>query len=198
MTIGCLFFLAAGSALAQAPNTPARAAPAQAPAVSPPAQSAPSVVSSEPQQTTAAFGDWVLRCVRQSEGAQTTRLCEVAQTLQVQGQQGPIAQIAFGKTDRAAPIRIVAMLPSNVSFPSLVKLMGEENDLQPVDLAWRRCIPGACVADAEISAPLLQKLRSRNEGGRLTFKDAGGRDIALPLSLRGLPQALDALQREGG
>lgn len=150
----------------------------------------------EPNATTAAFGDWVLRCARQGEGAQVQRVCEVAQTVQVQGQQGPLAQVAIGRLQKAAPLKMTVILPSNVSFPSSVSVGGDEKDRSNIDLPWRRCVPGACIADGEPAAAALQQLRARTEPGRVAFKDAGGRDVAVPLSLRGLPQALDALARE--
>jgi invasion protein IalB len=67
---------------------------------------------------------------------------------------------------------------------------------QPFELAWRRCVLGACVADGDPSAAVTQCFCARTERVHLTFNDAGGRDIALPLSLRGLAQALDALAKE--
>ena len=39
-------------------------------------------------------------------------------------------------------------------------------------------------------------MRAPVEGPRLSFMDAAGRDLALPFSLSGLPQALDALAKE--
>jgi invasion protein IalB len=42
----------------------------------------------------------------------------------------------------------------------------------------------------------LLTLHLQSDPGSLEFTDASGRAIKLPLSLRGLPQALDALARE--
>ncbi len=178
----------------------AGSAAAQTRPPAPPSQPAPpsaAPVGAEPQQTTAVYGDWALRCVRQGEGAQARRSCEVSQSLQAQGQAQALAQIAIGRPEPGQPMRFVALLPPNVAFPSSVRVGLDEADQQPVELIWRRCLPGACVADVETTQAMLTKLRSRNEGGRLTFREAAGRDVALPISLRGLAQALDALAREG-
>ncbi|HEY2870647.1 MAG TPA: hypothetical protein VGJ56_01945, partial [Reyranella sp.] len=59
--VGLLAVLVAASAAAQTP--PAAKPPAAAPA--PPAAPAP---SNDPAQTTATYGDWVLRCVRPEKG----------------------------------------------------------------------------------------------------------------------------------
>lgn len=181
---------------AKAQQRPVAQAPAPAAAPAQPAAPSPGAIPTEPQSTVATFGDWVLRCVRQGEGAQGTRICEVAQTIQVQGQQAPLAQVAFGRVQRADPMKLTMVLPNNVSFPSVVRVTMDERDAQPFDLAWRRCVPGACIADGEPAAAVIQRFRSRTEPARLTFKDAGGRDVTVPFSFRGLAQALDALARE--
>jgi invasion protein IalB len=164
-------------------------APTAAPAV------APVAVPTEPQSTVATFGDWSLRCFRQ-EGAQSNRICEVGQTIQVQGQQGPLAQIALGRLQRADPLKFTIALPNNVAFPSTVRVAMDEKDTQPFELSWRRCVQGACVADGDPSTAIIQRFRARTEPVRLIFKDATGRDIVIPLSFRGLAQALDALAKE--
>lgn len=152
----------------------------------------------EPQATSATFGDWTLRCVRQGEGAQAARSCEIVQTVQAQGQaqQSAVAQYAFGRIAKGEPLKLTLVLPASVSFPSSVQLMLPDNDSQPTELPWRRCLAAACVADMEPVPALLQRWRSATETGRLQFRDAAGRDTTLPFSFRGLAPALDALARE--
>jgi invasion protein IalB len=67
-----------------------------------------------------------------------------------------------------------------------------------VDLVWRRCFPTLCLADLAPSDALLQQFRRQNENAQVRFVSGGGRDNTLPLSLRGLAAALDALARETG
>ncbi len=175
---------------------PPRAKSAQAAPAAP--APAPAPVSNEPQSTQATFGDWTMRCVRQANAGQATRICEVTQNIQVQGQQAPLAQVAFGRLQRSDPMRLTTILPSNVTFPSSVRVILDEKDTQPFEMPWRRCVPGACIAFGEPSQAVIQRLRGRTEPARIMFKDANDRDIAIPLSLRGLPQALDALAKEVG
>lgn len=151
-------------------------------------------VSSDPAATTAAYGDWVLRCERTSE---KSRLCEVAQTIQIKDQDKtlPIAQVAFGRLKAGEPLRVTVALPSNISLPSSAALALNDKDPHPVDLPWRRCLPGNCIADAQPTVDALKGILSASEPARLSFTDAAGRVVALPLSLRGLQQALDALNK---
>jgi invasion protein IalB len=177
-----------GSALAQAPG--AKASPAA------PAAAAP--VPSEPGVTTASYGDWVLRCQRVGTAEKPARLCEVSQGMQVQGQAAPIAQVAIGRVPGEAGLRVTALLPASVSFPSSVRVGLEQGDTQaPVlDLAWRRCLPGGCLADGPVTEEGLKRWREAEAPGRLMFKDAGGQEVTIPLSFRGLGPALDALGKE--
>src|SRR5262249_192868 len=96
-----------------APGAPARQAPA-APA------EAPRPVGSEPEATTATYGDWVMRCQRIAAANATQRVCEVAQSVQAQGQQNPILQVALGSLGAKEPIKLTIVAPVNVSFPSVV------------------------------------------------------------------------------
>lgn len=169
------------------------AKPAAAPPAAPPSIPA---VSSEPTVTTASFGDWTLRCQRIVDAARAARVCEVAQVLQAQGQQAPLAQVALGRLANGEPVRITAVMPASVSFPSSVQIFMGEKDAKPVDLPWRRCLPTGCFADVVPGDDVLKQWRKATEQGRILFKDAAGRELALPLSSRGLDQALDALAKE--
>lgn len=162
---------------------------------SPPAATALPPVQSEPGVTTASYGDWLLRCQRLDAG-NASRLCEVAQTMQVQGQTAPVAQFAVGRLPGQNGLRATAVLPANVSFPSSVRVTEAKNTGQGLDLAWRRCIPGGCFADAIVSETMLKSWRAAAEPGRISFKDADGREIVVPLSFHGFAQALDALAKE--
>jgi invasion protein IalB len=172
--------LAAGGAAAQSPPAAASAAPA--------------AVSADPAQTTATYGDWVLRCVRPGNGATGRRLCEVVQTMMVKGHAKPVAQIAIGndKTD----LRLTLLVPPAVSFSKVPTVSAQGGAAPRFELAWRRCLPHGCFADVAVDAALLKTLRSRTEPLQVAFKDAGERDATLPFSLRGLVPALDALARE--
>lgn len=161
-----------------------------------PAAAAAPAVSAEPSLTTASFGDWTLRCQRVTETTGTARICEVAQILQAQGQQAPIAQVAIGRIANGQPLRVTAVMPVSVSFPSSVQIAMGDKEAKPLELTWRRCIPTGCFADIAASDEALKPWRKAAEAGRIVFKDAAGRELALPLSARGLDQALDALAKE--
>ena len=168
-----------GSALAQT----AREAPAPQP-------------NTRPEFTTAGFGDWVLRCT-QPEGR--AKSCEVVQSINAQGQV--VAQFALGRTEAGQPIRLTLAVPPNLALdtpPRLVPNATATDARGAVDMVWRRCFPAVCLADMAPSEALLQQFRRQNEAAQMRFVSGDGRENVLPLSLRGISAALDALAREAG
>jgi invasion protein IalB len=179
--------VAATTAFAQ--QKPSSTPPAPPP---PPASSAAAPISAEPTSTTASFGDWVLRCQK----IEAVRACEVGQSITVQGQSGPIAQLAIGRPAPKEKLRLTIVLPNNVTLTAPVRLGTGEKVDQGLSLAWRRCLTVGCFADNELPDDQLRRYRMTSEPGRLVFQDGAGRELALPFSFNGLAQALDALARE--
>jgi invasion protein IalB len=156
------------------------------------AADAPPPVSAEPQNTSATYGDWILRCSRATDG---THVCEVMQPFQVQaqGQQAPFGQLAIGRLGGKDPMHVTFIMSPNVSFPSDVRLMTDEKDPQPVVLNWSSCVPATCRSDGEFKDDQLKRWKALTANGRLVFKAAGGQVFPITVSVRGLAQALDAL-----
>lgn len=188
--------IAVSGALAQ--SAPARPAAAQQP---PNTSVAQAKTDTAADMTTATFGDWQLRCragvPASANQPAVLRSCEVVQSVIIQGQTAPFAQLAFGKPEPSAPLHFTAVLPTNVSFPSTVKIMQDEKDKQPVELAWTRCLPGGCFASIATKDDFLKRWRAQEEAGRFVFRNSAGQEMAIPFSFRGLGRALDALAKEG-
>ncbi len=177
--------LAAGALFAVLMDTSAGAAEAK--------DAAPPV-STEPQNTSATYGDWILRCAR---GQDNVKVCELDQPFQAQGQQGLYAQLIITRGTGKDSFRALFEVAPNLSFPSSVKVGVDEKDTAPIDLAWRRCLPGpGCFADADVKDEVVKKWRTQAGPGRIVFKDSAGHDVPIAFSFRGLPQALDALAKD--
>jgi invasion protein IalB len=135
-----------------------------------------------------------MRCNRIEVENQAQRVCEVAQTIIIQGQQAPVAELAIGRIKKADPLRVTVVLPINVSFPSAPQV---HLDGQPMlELSWKRCLPNGCFADASPKDDVFRGWRAARTTGRIETKDAFGRNVVVTLSFRGLSQALDALNKE--
>ena len=198
-------FLAAGlprSGAAQPAPRPPQARP-QAPAANAPAPAAASVPAT-PQQTTAVFADWTLRCTRAGTGTGTgtgigtgpvQQFCEVVQG--IQRDDRPVAQVAVGRPGKGQPLQLTILVPPSVGFGAAPAVTtGRDGDTPVLEMAWRRCVPAGCIADGVLGDEALNRLRGWAEPGRITFQDGAGRAAGLPFSPRGLAQALDALARE--
>jgi invasion protein IalB len=177
---------------------PAEAQTTPKPAARPPSAEAPAPqtapVGAEPQSTTATFGDWVLRCVQGTAPNQSQRLCEVAQTLEVKG-EGVVAEIALGRLGPKEPVRLTIVLPTNVSLSSGVRIGLSEKDETPTELSWRRCLPGGCIAEADIRDDVLRSWRGQSGAGQIQYLLASARPLNLSFSFRGLAVALDNLAK---
>jgi invasion protein IalB len=183
----CGFVAALALGMAGAPGLHAAEKPKPSPEAAPKKDAEP--VSNDPQLTTATFGDWVERCQRVAAG----KVCEVALTVTANGQNAPLAELALGRARKADPLRFTLVLPVNVGFPSAPKITLDGGET--LELVWRQCVPAGCFADASLSGEQLSALRE-SKSAKADSKAAGGQAFNFAVSLRGLPQALDAMARE--
>ena len=184
---------AAAVLLAQALLFPALARAAdQTPAAPPPAGQKMAVA--EPQKTTATYGDWVLRCLNPSAGVVSSngKVCEIAETIR-EGQR-PMAEIAIGRFNKTDPLRLTAHVAPNIALPSVVKF--DYREAHGITLNWRRCAPVGCFADAFLTDEQAKIFHEQTEPGAIQFFNAGGDPVKVPVSFKGLTQAMDALAKE--
>jgi len=146
-----------------------------------------------PDATTETFGDWTVVCMAPQTGT-SERLCEVGITMSLRGQTAPVARIAFGRQAKDKPMRIVALVPPNVMIVPGV-MISPELGKPGVALGYKTCVPGGCVADADLGKDQIQNFRNRPKPGQIAFNDAAGKPVTLELSFKGLDQALDALAK---
>jgi len=194
----------AGAAAAQQPApkpTPPRPAqpPHQAPAPAPAPQAqaapaAPAATDQNPQRTTASYGDWVVRCETVA-GPPPQKNCDMEQLAQVQGQANPISRVAIPLPQKGEPPKLFIQLPINVSFSVQIKVTTNDKDAG-ITTPFRRCVPAGCFAEIELKDDLQKKFRGSTEAGKITFKDAADRDVAIPLSFKGFAQAFEALLKQ--
>ena len=169
-----------------------------APAVHAPAPARPASAASAAPAAEAprVFGDWQLRCLAGNAPQQARRSCEILQSVLVKDKSATIAEIAFGKPDANDSLSMTIVVPVNVAFQAVPRVTTSDADPLPLDLIWRRCAPAGCFASAALADQTLARWRSYEGVGRIAFKSASGQDAVLPVSFRGLGQALDALARE--
>ncbi len=190
-----LVWLIASTGFAQSPKAPPAPPAVKAPA----APKALPGTESAAGLTSATFADWELLCRGAPVGDPAKpggRSCEIMQSVFIQGQTSPFAQLAFGRLEGKGPLLFTVVVPHDVALATPMRLSLEEGDKLPVDLPWVRCRPNGCFATAIINDGVLQRLQGRNDPGRISFVTGAGQNFVMPISLRGLSRALDGLARE--
>jgi invasion protein IalB len=152
----------------------------------------PASAQPSPQQTTATYEDWIVRC-ETAAGPPPKKICEMVQSTQMQG-QGVISQVAVARPVKGQPVKIVVQLPNGVWLPTGVRLVVGAAD-PGLTATFKRCLAG-CFADFEVKDDTIKKFRSMTEPGQIQFKDGTTKDISLPLSFKGFGAAFDALLKE--
>ncbi len=157
----------------------------------------PGATQADPNVKSVAYGDWTLHCQSVGTAPQARKICEVVQTINLKDQSAPFSQIAIGKPAPNESSMVTVVVPINVSFPSAVQIATNEKDAAPLELTWKRCIPGGCFASVVLKDDVIKKWRSLNEAsGRVGFKNALSQEVIMPMSFKGLSQGLDALAKE--
>ena len=161
-----------------------------------PAQATPAVQSNAPQRTTATYDDWIVQCDTVT-GPPERKVCEMSQVtqLQVQGKTQPFSRALIPHPAKDQSVKFLVQLPVNATFSTNVRIQISDGD-QGLAAPFARCVPDGCFADFEIKEDTLKKFRAASAGGKLSFADASGRVISIPLSFNGFGKAFDALIKE--
>ena len=147
-----------------------------------------------PQRTTATYGDWIVQCEIDT-GQTHQKICDMSQGTQIQGKNLPFSRVAVAHPVSGRPVKLVVQLPVNVSFATAVRI--QAGDAEPgITAPFARCRPEGCFAEFDIKDDVLKKLRAASGPGKLSFADAGGHEVIVPLSFKGFSQAFDALLKE--
>jgi invasion protein IalB len=143
-------------------------------------------------RTTATYDDWTLQCDMQA-GPPPQRVCEIMQIAQVQGH--PFSRLAVEHPVQGQPVKLLAQLPINVSLRGDVRIQTGDADAG-MTAPFDHCVPAGCFAIFDLKADSIKRFRSVTETGKLTFKNANGQDVAIPVSFKGFGAAFDALAKQ--
>lgn len=196
--IAAAALIAAWAAVAQRPRgdqsepryqqTEAGAAAQEQPSATPAKEPTPAAAAQGPNRTTETFGDWSVVCA--ATGATPARNCTVETSIMAQGQSAPFARIALLWPAKDKPVELIAVVPVNIAPASPVKITAAKTVFT---LPFRSCVPGGCLAVAELSQQDLQILGTPSKSpGQLALVDASGRSATPQFSMQGLNDALGA------
>lgn len=200
LVTAALLLAGVGAVVAQQPTVkpPARppARPGQPLQPARPAAAAQEPGSGEPQQTSATYDDWVVQCQTRA-GPPAEKFCEMQQVTQaqVQGASHPFSRVVIPRPEKGQPVKLIVQVPVNVSFHTEVRIVTGDAD-PGLNAPFAQCVPSGCFAEFELKDDTIRRLGAISAPGKLTFADAGGHDIAVPISFKGFTQAFDALLRD--
>jgi invasion protein IalB len=143
--------------------------------------------------TAKGYGSWALRC-EEGHSQGPGRICEISETIQTADNR-PVAKISVGRRKPGDPLGIIVILPTNVSFPSSVHIRTDKEDKWGLELQWQRCIPGACMAQAEMNTATVEHWSGLKTDGDIVFRDAAGDEVELPMSMHGFGDAYSAFNK---
>jgi invasion protein IalB len=182
-----LLALSSAATAQQRPQAPP--APAASPAPAEPA-------GETPQRRTASYANWVLTCDSWA-GPPPRKTCEILQVVQAQtqGRTVPFSSIAVMRPVKGQPVKLMMQVPTNVALSTNVRIQIADAD-PGIAAPFARCVPVGCIADFELKDDVLKKFRGTSGNGKITYADANGRDVVVPLSFSGFDQAFEALAKE--
>ena len=93
-------------------------------------------------------------------------------------------------------VALTAQVGINIAVSEPMRLLVE--DQPALILAFRRCFPRGCFAEGQLPEGDVGTLARRAEAAKLDFRDAEGNTVSVPVSLRGLAPALEALRAARG
>lgn len=159
---------------------------AAAAAVSSPAfaQATAPAAKPAPTETRSVHDDWTVRCRKEKEHP----VCEAVQTLETPDHMSKLAHIAV-RAEKSGPVRLIVLTPTGVWLPSNItfKVPGVET----ITLTYKRC-GEYCVASTVLTDGQLAALKKSEGKGEFQFENGSREPIILPVSYKGLGDAMKA------
>jgi invasion protein IalB len=148
-----------------------------------------------PPEGLAVFNDWKKLCEPSPD--KSVQVCFGFQKVSFSDTKAQLLQAVVGyfRADRADPTLIVTIPLGAFLLPGLEI---RTKNKKPIHSDFQYCFSNGCQAAIRLDGAKLDLLR-KDEEAEIVFLDAGHQRISVPLSLKGLPDVLEALKpRPGG
>lgn len=159
---------------------------------------------------TKKYNDWYYRCIEQKADKKSpARQCEVLQVAQVKSpsadktskkaaQNVSVLTLAFSKglpdkKSKKRAVLLTVLTPLNIHLPSGFELTVDKN--KPIKNVYRNCNQAGCWVNAQLSARDMKRLK-KGKFGLGQMRLLNGQNVRIKFSLKGLGQALAALEKE--
>ena len=192
--IGLLVVISGGliAAIAMGAFTPKPARVAAAPQSQQPARPQSPAPPARPQlQITkqATYGDWIYTCVKAPTGGETR--CAISQQLSDAKTKQPLFMWRIAQDGKGGLVGEWETRSGVLVDRGIVMETGTE---KPVTIPFQACLPQACTAVAKLTPEVIAAIGKAQSASATVFP-AGGKPVKLGLSVKGLSDALAALQQ---
>ena len=139
-------------------------------------------------------GDWTKGCIGAPRNQpQAAEQCFIFQRLFPPGSEQAAATIAVGRPAPDKPLLASLTVPLGVNLPAgiTVWVEGDEKAVRRPPLLF--CVKAGCEANMRMDETMLTAFR-QHLNGVMSFSMVDGRQVALPISLRGFTNALTFLE----
>jgi invasion protein IalB len=133
------------------------------------------------------FADWRVGCEKINNGDQNN--CFIFQTVVNGDTNQPVLQMAVGRSPQNGQLTAILTLPKEVDVKSGIDMNTDARTL--THFGYQRCAEKGCLAGLALDDSLIKQLRAE-QGIKIVVSD-GKRTIALPISLNGFNDGLNAL-----
>ena len=139
------------------------------------------------------FGDWVVSCTTADEKAKTSETCLLSQQIDLtqDDKKRPIALFQIGYFGPQKELKIVETLPLGVRLDAGTSIISSKNLV--ANGKYVTCLETGCQAVAVISDGDLKLILSNVENS-IAFMNIEGKQLSLPLSVKGLKEGLDYIK----
>jgi invasion protein IalB len=149
------------------------------------AQAAQAPVATEVEN----FGDWTVRCFSVATGGP----CDIAQQSTNQQTKQNVVVVSIAYVPRNDRYTASILVPLGVLLPNGVTIIN--GNYRSKALPFRRCEDDGCHVETVLDPAIIAGLSGPAGKASVTVTSFAGMPIALPLSLMGFTDALDAMKR---
>jgi len=138
------------------------------------------------------FQDWRAKCVSPDEKKPQQTNCHVFQDLLQKESGKRVLHVAIGHLSDKQPLAMIITLPLGIALPQGISMRIDEKDNKQIPL--QACFTNGCQAAFELESSWLKKLKA-GKNAEVIFYNLRNQAISIPVSLKGITAAINALQK---
>ncbi len=139
------------------------------------------------------FDDWIVSCTAANSETKTPETCLINQQLDVtqDDKKQPVALFQIGYFGSKKELKIIETLPLGVRLEAGTSIINSKNLIAPGK--YVTCLSTGCQSVALITENDLKLMLSNSENS-VAFMNIEGKQLSLPLSIKGLKEALEYIK----